>query len=99
MVKAEIKSKGKLMELEGDIILGTTVLYDAIKNSEAFIVGDVKRSILPGVLAGTTVALLKGHFSGEELEKAYADFHTAFLIAAAATWKEVSNEEETGKEN
>lgn len=64
MVKAEIKSKGKLMELEGDMILGTTVLYDAIGNSEAFIVGDVKRSILPGVLAGTTVALLKGHFSG-----------------------------------
>ena len=45
------------------------------------------------------VALLKAYFSGEELEKAYADFHTAFHTAAEAAWEEDSDEEETGKEN
>ena len=99
MVKAAIKGKREPMELEGDMILGTTILYDATGNSEAFIIGDVKRSILPAVLAGTAVALLKAYFSGKELEKAYADFHTAFHSAAEAAREEDSDEEETGKEN
>ena len=99
MVKATIKSKREPMELEGDMILGTTIQEDAIGNSEAFIIGDVKCSILPGALAGMAVSLLKANFSGEELEKAYADFHTAFLTAAEATREEDSDEEETGKEN
>ncbi|WP_448863768.1 hypothetical protein [Clostridium sp.] len=88
MVKATIKSKGKSMELEGDMLLGTAIRYGAIDNSEVFVVGDVIRSILPEVLAGTAAALLKGYFSGEELEKAYADFHTAFHTAAEAAWEE-----------
>lgn len=99
MVKATIKSKREPMELEGDMLLGTTILYDATGNSEVFIVGDVKRSILPEVLAGTAVALLNAYFSGKELEKVYADFLTAFLTAAEATREEDSDEEETGKEN
>ncbi len=33
------------------------------------------------------------------MAKAYADFHTLLLAVMAATWEEVSNEEETGKEN
>lgn len=41
MVKATIKSKGKLMELEGDMILGTAFRYDASENSEVFVAGDV----------------------------------------------------------
>ena len=46
------------------------------------------------------VSILKANFSGEEeLEKAYADFHTAFLAAAEAAREEDSDEEETGKEN
>ena len=45
------------------------------------------------------VALLKAYFSGEELEKACADFHTEFLAAAEAAREEDSDEEETGKEN
>lgn len=73
--------------------------YEAIGNSEAFIIGDVKRSILPGALAGMAAAFLKAYFSGEELEKAYADFHTAFHTAAEAAREEDSDEEETGKEN
>ena len=84
MVKAAIKGKREPIELEGDVILGITILYDAIRNSEVFIIGDVKRSILPGVLAGMAVTLLKTYFSGKELEKAYADFHTAFHSAAEA---------------
>ena len=44
-------------------------------------------------------ALLKAYFSGEELEKAYADFHTAFHTATEAAWEEDSDEEETSKEN
>ena len=44
-------------------------------------------------------ALLKTYFSGEELEKAYADFHTTFLATTEAAWEEDSGEEETGKEN
>ena len=100
MVKATIKGKREPIELEGDMILGTTIQYDAIGNSEAFIIGDVKRSILPGALAGMAVSILKANFSGEEeLEKAYADFHTAFHTAAEAAWEEDSDEEETGKEN
>lgn len=99
MVKAAIKGKREPIELEGDVILGITILYDAIRNSEVFIIGDVKRSILPGVLAGMAVTLLKTYFSGEELEKAYADFHTVFLTAAEAAREEDSDEEETGKEN
>lgn len=81
------------------MILGTTIQYDAIRDLEVFIIGDVKRSILPGALAGMAVALLKACFSGEELEKAYADFYIAFLITAEATREEDSDEEETGKEN
>lgn len=48
MVKATIKGKREPIELEGDMILGATIQEDAIGNSEAFIIGDVKRSILPG---------------------------------------------------
>ena len=88
MVKATIKGKREPMELEGDMILGATIQEDAIGNSEAFIIGDVKRSILPGVLAGMAVTLLKTYFSGKELEKAYADFHTAFHSAAEAAREE-----------
>lgn len=99
MVKATFKGKREPMELEGDMILGTTIQYDAIRDSGVFIIGDVKFSILPGALAGMAVAFLKAYFSGEELEKAYADFHTAFHTAAEAAWEEDSDEEETGKEN
>lgn len=98
MVKATIKGKREPMELEGDMILGTTIQYDAIRDSGAFIIGDVKFSILPGALARMAAALLKAYFSGEELEKAYADFHTTFLAAAEAA-REDSDEEEIGKEN
>ncbi|MFQ8839866.1 MAG: hypothetical protein ACLR8P_01775 [Clostridium fessum] len=52
------------MELEGDMILGTTIQYDALRNSGAFIIGDVKFSILPGALARMAAALLKAYFSG-----------------------------------
>ena len=38
-----VKGKREPMELEGDMILGTTIQYDAIRDSEAFIIGDVKR--------------------------------------------------------
>lgn len=99
MVKATFKGKREPIELEGDMILGTTIQYDAIRDSEAFIIGDVKFSILPGALARMAAALLKAYFSGEELEKAYADFHTAFHTATEAAWEEDSDEEETGKEN
>lgn len=98
MVKATIKGKREPMELEGDMILGTTIPYDAIRNSEVFIIGDVKRSILPGVLAGMAAALLKKHFSATDLAKAYADFYIAFL-ATVEVAREDSDEEETGKEN
>ena len=81
------------------MILGTTIQYDAIRDSGAFIIGDVKFSILPGALARMAAALLKAYFSGEELEKAYADFHTTFLATTEAAWEEDSGEEETGKEN
>ena len=99
MVKATFKGNREPMKLEGDVILGITILYDAIRNSEVFIIGDVKFSILPGALARMAAALLKAYFSGEELEKAYADFHTTFLAAAEAAREEDSDEEETGKEN
>lgn len=99
MVKATIKGKREPMELEGDMILGATIQEDAIGNSEAFIIGDVKRSILPGALAGMAVPILKAYFSGEELEKAYADFYIAFLATVEAAREEDSGEEETGKEN
>ena len=99
MVKATFKGKREPMELEGDMILGITIQYDAIRDSRAFIIGDVKFSILPGTLARMAAALLKAYFSGEELEKAYADFHTAFHTATEAAWEEDSDEEETGKEN
>ena len=99
MVKATFKGKREPMELEGDMILGTTIQYDAIRDSGAFIIGDVKFSILPGALARMAAALLKTYFSGEELEKAYADFHMAFHTATEAAWEEDSGEEETGKEN
>ena len=99
MVKATFKGKREPMELEGDMILGPTIQYDAIRDLEVFIIGDVKRSILPGALAGMAVALLKAYFSGEELEKAYADFYIAFLITAEVAREEDSDEEETGKEN
>lgn len=99
MVKATFKGNREPMELEGDMILGTTIPYGAIENSETFIIGDVKHPILPGALAVMAVTLLKTHFSGEELEKAYADFHKVFLTAVEATREEDSDEEETGKEN
>ena len=99
MVKATFKGKREPIELEGDMILGTTIKYDAIRDSGAFIIGDVKFSILPGALARMAGALLKAYFSGEELEKAYADFHTTFLATTEAAWEEDSGEEETGKEN
>ena len=99
MVKATFKGKREPMELEGDMILGTTIQYDAIRDSGAFIIGDVKFSILPGALARMAAALLKTYFSGEELEKAYVDFHTTFLATTEAAWEEDSGEEETGKEN
>ena len=70
------------------MILGTAFRYDASENSEVFAAGDVIRPILPVVLAGMAVALLKGYFSGEELEKAYADFHMAFHTAAEAAREE-----------
>ena len=89
MVKATIKGKREPMELEGDMILGATIQEDAIGNSEAFIIGDVKRSILPGALAGMAVSILK----------AYADFYIAFLATVEAAREEDSDEEETGKEN
>ena len=65
MVKATFKGKREPMELEGDMILGTTIQYDAIRDSGAFIIGDVKFSILPGALARMAAALLKTYFSGE----------------------------------
>ena len=99
MVKATIKGKREPMELEADMILGTTIQYDATRDSGVFIIGDVKYSLLPRALAVMAAALLKEIFSGKELEKSYADFYTAFLIAAEATREEDSDEEETGKEN
>ena len=99
MVKATFKGKREPMELEGDMILGATIQEDAIGNSEAFIIGDVKRSILPRTLAVMAAALLKKHFSATDLAKAYADFYIAFLATAEVAWEEDSDEEETGKEN
>ena len=99
MVKATFKGKREPMELEGDMILGATIQYDAIRDSGAFIIGDVKFSILPGALARMAVAFLKAYFSGEELEKAYADFYIAFLATVEVAREEDSDEEETGKEN
>ena len=81
------------------MILGATIQEDAIGNSEAFIIGDVKRSILPGALAGMAVSILKAYFSGEELEKVYADFYIAYLATVEVAREEDSDEEETGKEN
>ena len=98
MVKATIRHKN-LTELEGDVILGTAILYGSTENSETFIIGDVERSNIPVILAANALVLLKEIFSGKELEKSYADFYTAFLIAAEATREEDSDEEETGKEN
>ena len=99
MVKATIKGKRKSMELEGDMILGAMIRYDATDNSKVFAVGDVIRSTLPEVLAGMAVTFLETYFSGEELEKAYADFHTEFHAVAEEAREEDSDEEETGKEN
>lgn len=65
MVKATFKGKREPMELEKDMILGATIQYDAIRDSGAFIIGDVKFSILPGALARMAVAFLKAYFSGE----------------------------------
>ena len=62
MVKATFKGKREPMELEADMILGTTIQYDALRNSGAFIIGDVKFSILPGALARMAAALLKAYF-------------------------------------
>lgn len=50
MVKATIRHKN-LTELEGDVILGTAILYGATENSETFIIGDVERSNIPVILA------------------------------------------------
>lgn len=99
MVKATFKGKREPMELEAGMILGTTIQYDAIRDSETFIIGDVKHPILPGALAGMAAALLKAYFSGEELAKAYADFYIAFLATTEVAREEDSDEEETGKEN
>ena len=99
MVKATFKGKRAPMELEGDIILGATIQYDATGDSGVFIIGDVKYSLLPRTLAVMAAALLKTYFSGEELEKAYADFHTTFLATTEAAREEDFDEEETGKEN
>lgn len=99
MVKATIKGKREPMELEGDMILGATIQYDATRDSGVFIIGDVKYSLLPRALAVMAAALLKKRLSGEELAKAYADFYIAFLATAEAAWEEDSDEEETGKEN
>lgn len=99
MVKATIKGKREPMELEGDMILGTTIQYDAIRDSGVFIIGDVKYSLLPRTLAVMAAALLKKHFSATDLAKAYADFYIAFLATAEVAWEEDSDEEETGKEN
>ena len=99
MVKATIKGKREPIELEGDMILGATIQEDAIGNSEAFIIGDVKYSLLPRTLAVMAAALLKKHFSATDLAKAYADFYIAFLATAEVAWEEDSDEEETGKEN
>ena len=99
MVKATFKGKREPMELEGDMILGATIQEDAIGNSEAFIIGDVKYSLLPRTLAVMAAALLKKRFSGEDLAKAYADFYIAFLATAEVAREEDSDEEETGKEN
>ena len=63
MVKATIKGKREPMELEGDMILGTTIQYDAIRDSGVFIIGDVKYSLLPRTLAVMAAALLTKHFS------------------------------------
>ncbi len=98
MVKATIRHKN-LTELEGDVILGTAILYGAIGNSETFIIGDVECSNIPVILAANAVVLLKEIFSGKELEKAYEDFYIAFLAAVEAAQEEDSDEEETGKEN
>lgn len=100
MVKATIKGKREPMELEGDMILGATIQYDATRDSGVFIIGDVKYSLLPRTLAVMAAALLKANFSGEEeLEKAYADFYIAFLATVEVAREEDSDEEETGKEN
>lgn len=99
MVKATIKGKRQPMELEGDMILGATIQYDATRDSGVFIIGDVKYSLLPRTLAVMAAALLKKRFSGEDLAKAYADFYIAFLATAEVAREEDSDEEETGKEN
>ena len=68
MVKATIKGKREPMELEGDMILGATIQYDATRDSGVFIIGDVKYSLLPRtwpVMAAD--AFVKKHFSGREL--------------------------------
>lgn len=64
MVKATIKGKREPMELEGDMILGATIQYDATRDSGVFIIGDVKYSLLPRTLAVMAAALLKKHFFG-----------------------------------
>ena len=70
MVKATIKGNRGPMELEGDMILGATIQYDATGDSGVFIIGDVKYSLLPRTLAVMAAALLKKRFSGEELAHA-----------------------------
>lgn len=90
--------KREPMELEGDMILGATIQYDATRDSGVFIIGDVKYSLLPRTLAVMAAALLKKHFSATDLAKAYADFYIAFL-ATVEVAREDSDEEETGKEN
>ena len=42
MVKATIKGKRASMELEWDMIVGTTSQYDAIGSAEASVIGEVK---------------------------------------------------------
>lgn len=71
MVKATFKGKREPMELEGDMILGTTIQYDALRNSGAFIIGDVKFSILPGALGknggGASESVFFGRRAGESV--------------------------------
>ena len=96
MVKATITGK-KVTELEGDMILGTAVLYRQDNGSEAFVVGEVERALLPTILGRTSAMILAHYFSGKALEETCVVFKNEFLAAVAG--QENSNEEETGKEN
>lgn len=97
MVKIVIIDELEPIVLKGDTILGTTVSYKN-KDSTAFVSGIRDLEMLPKILGATSARILKSCFSGEVPVKAYADFHETFNLTAAER-EEVSNEEETGKEN